>query len=798
MMSKNRLFGLLLLTALTFVTFLPVISKGESFRQARARVTTISGAISRDTIWSGNILVTEKATVSEGVTLTVEPGTVVKFKHWRPGYTDPFRRIQLDVKGTLRAVGTPEKPIRFTSDAPKPEHSDWMGINIGPSLGNSIIDHCIVEFGRGGICTESANITLSNSILRWCQGANVWLHQGSATITRNRIYGAGHGGIEMADSNITLTYNTIWDNGLGIVPISTSNLFIRHNAIVDNRFTGILIGSLSKAVVEYNNITGNAHEGIKIFKSSNSSIRYNNIHDNGEWQLFIEEASATAIENWWGTTNETEVASGIGIHQERGGTVLYEPYLTSPADIPEIAYDYVNTETYEHPPATEKDTFPYFSPSDETRKVVTSWSTINNPTGIAWDGQYFWVVELHKRLLKYDSSGKLVDSLTAPGSLPVALAYDGQYFWSLDFSDRLAYQFDFSGRVVKSIPAPVGGYGEGGLAYDGQYLWTAQGNKLYRIDTSGNVVNVTQIQIDWCSIAGLAWDGEHLWAADKDVNDRIFEIDPSSGSILRWINTLGDETWGMTWVEGYLWACEWTNDWNNYIIVKMEPAKATTHNYDGLWHKTDFTITLTAFDDVSGVNQTCYRINGGPIRIVSIDGQPRITTESSNNTLEYWSVDNTGHEEQPHKMLTEIKLDKTPPTVEVPSRTPDGDVQPDQEVKISANISDLTSNVKNATLQYTLNDGATWSDLDMTHNSTTDLYETTIPGQLEGTVVRFRMYVYDNAGNNVTKNGSEPYCVYTVIPEFSSIIILLLSMVACAFVGVYRSRKTRKRVVPFL
>lgn len=224
----------------------------------------------------------------------------------------------------------------------------------------------------------------------------------------------------------------------------------------------------------------------------------------------------------------------------------------------------------------------------------------------------------------------------------------------------------------------------------------------------------------------------------------------------------------------------------------------TTHNYDGLWHKTDFTITLTAFDDLSGVNQTCYRINGGQIRIVSIDGQPRITTESSNNTLEYWSVDNTGHEEQPHKMLAEIKLDKTPPTVEVPSRTPDGDVQPDQEVKISANISDLTSNVKNATLQYTLNDGATWSDLDMTHNSTTGLYETAVPGQLEGTVVRFRMYVYDNAGNNVTKNGSEPYCVYTVIPEFSSIIILLLSMVACAFVGVYRSRKTRKRVVPFL
>ncbi len=87
----------------------------------------------------------------------------------------------------------------------------------------------------------------------------------------------------------------------------------------------------------------------------------------------------------------------------------------------------------------------------------------------------------------------------------------------------------------------------------------------------------------------------------------------------------------------------------------------TTDNYDDLWHGTDFTITLTATDDVSGVANTYYKINGGPVKTVGADGQPLITTEGSGNTLEYWSKDNADNEET-HHMLTDIKLDKTAPT----------------------------------------------------------------------------------------------------------------------------------------
>ena len=534
---------------------------------------TTSGHITQDETWSGNILITEKVTVEEGVTLTIEPGTNVKFKHWRPGYTDPFRRIQLNIEGTLIAVGTPEKPIRFTSDASQPEHSDWMGINFNHASKNSILDYCIVEFAKGsGVGVNQADMTLSNSIVRWCQGGNVYLGGSSATITGNRIYGAGHGGIEMVNSNPTITYNTIWDNAHGIVPISTSKPTIQHNSIIGNRGIGIIIMGLSSPSIEYNDITENSWGGIKIVKA-NSTIRYNNIYNNQERQLLLEHrGEAIATNNWWGTVDKEKIDSGIEVQE---GKVSYEPYLSSPVDIGEIKYDFENNETYAHPPATEKDTFPYFTPSDETRRIVTSWSTESNPSGIAWDGEYLWVITLNKRLLKYDTEGRLVDSLTAPGSLPIALAYDGQYLWSLDLSERLAYQFDFSGRVVKSIPAPTGGYGEGGLAYDGQHLLTLQEGKLCKFDTSGNIVEIIQIHMDWLWITGLAWDGEHLWAVDKDVNEKIFQIDPSSGSVLGWINPPGDETWGMTWVDNHLWACEWTNDCDNYLVVKMEPITPT-------------------------------------------------------------------------------------------------------------------------------------------------------------------------------------------------------------------------------
>jgi parallel beta-helix repeat protein len=123
-----------------------------------------------------------------------------------------------------------------------------------------------------------------------------------------------------------------------------------------------------------------------------------------------------------------------------------------------------------------------------------------------------------------------------------------------------------------------------------------------------------------------------------------------------WVDQNGDGSFEIKfWSDAELTASEFE------LATADTTPPVTFHNYDGLWHTADFTINLTATDDPSGVAETYYRINNGPIQNVSSHGQPLITIESANNTLEYWSVDKVGNEELPHKILIGVKLDKTAP-----------------------------------------------------------------------------------------------------------------------------------------
>ena len=105
---------------------------------------------------------------------------------------------------------------------------------------------------------------------------------------------------------------------------------------------------------------------------------------------------------------------------------------------------------------------------------------------------------------------------------------------------------------------------------------------------------------------------------------------------------------------------------NGEIFVSVDldqdsEAPVTVDDYDDSWRILDFRINLSATDDLSGVAETYYKVNGGSTKTVAVNGQPPITEEGANNTLEYWSVDVAGNEET-HRFLTGIKLDKTAPT----------------------------------------------------------------------------------------------------------------------------------------
>ncbi len=225
-----------------------------------------------------------------------------------------------------------------------------------------------------------------------------------------------------------------------------------------------------------------------------------------------------------------------------------------------------------------------------------------------------------------------------------------------------------------------------------------------------------------------------------------------------------------------------------YFIDDISPI--TVDDYDGLWHNAYFTINLTATDYGSGVAGTYYRINNGPVKSVSVDGQPLVTTEGANNTLEYWSVDNAGNEEE-HKFLTGIKLDKTTPSITEVKRYPEGNIEPNQPVRVLVNATDTLSGVKNVTLSYSISDDLSWTDVPMSFNATSGYYESIIQVQQANVIVKYKITVYDNAGNYVIDDNIGQFYTYTVIPEFPSTTVLAILLVFSTIIAIltYRKRK---------
>jgi hypothetical protein len=352
-------------------------------------------------------------------------------------------------------------------------------------------------------------------------------------------------------------------------------------------------------------------------------------------------------------------------------------------------------------------------------------------------------------------------------------------FWRYSLTDN-------SWTAMADIPAlshssGTGGVGDGGsLLYVGvwlpshaDYIYALSGNQAYQDGIPDNrTYRYTISTNSWARVADLTFGVGYY------VGCRLGYAD---GHIYAWQGT--PSTWGGG-----------GDDLAKYEVPTIDSNPPTTsHDYNGLWHTTHFIVNLTAIDDLSGVAETYYKINEGQTKTVSANGQPPITTEDANNTLEYWSVDKAGNEEIPHKVLSGIKLDPTAPLIETLSRTPDGDVLPDQSVKVSVNITDATSNVKNVRLYYTLNNGTTWEEpIVMDINTSTNFYEATIPAQPASTWVRFKIVAYDHAGNNAIKNGTEPYHVYQVIPEFLSIMILPIFVLA-TLVAMTRLKKRKPK-----
>jgi hypothetical protein len=271
----------------------------------------VSGIITSDTTWSAAnspYIVTGNILVQEGVTLTIEPGVMIKFEG----------EYYIRIIGNLSAEGTAASIITFTSNN---ENIVWERIEIKDS-NNSVLRFCKIEQAVVGISLINSTVTVEDCIV----SDNGTIDSSRYYYTSNSAFSTTGAGIMIGSGNSIINRNIIRDNiGLnytGGIAVSlwsgsadvTNNLIYRNGAGGKSGYGGGIEVDKGSPKISHNTIIGNYSHGIFTYRYGTPVVEYNNIFDNKGYDFKNYEAYATdinAASNWWGTTEASLIDQHI-------------------------------------------------------------------------------------------------------------------------------------------------------------------------------------------------------------------------------------------------------------------------------------------------------------------------------------------------------------------------------------------------------------------------------------------------------------------------------------------------------
>lgn len=283
--------------------------------------------LDKDTTWQGTVLVNGDIDVPPGVTLTVLPGTTVKFKRIDEksdqnmyGVDSPYYPgAEIIVRGRIIARGAPDKTIVFTSAEIDARPADWGAINLLGSEGN-VVEYCKILFAYNGVHGHGASAAINHNEFAK-NGVGVSCKKEEETPSAP-WFGKM--------SNMEITHNRFLNNKGGI-GFRNSKAVIKHNLIQDNKFFGIFPKDNALAVISDNEITANK-KGIYLYQAQGVTINHNNIYDNTDYNIAVAEAQdydVDARENWFGTDNSEKIDELIFDKKDDStmGTIMIDPIL---------------------------------------------------------------------------------------------------------------------------------------------------------------------------------------------------------------------------------------------------------------------------------------------------------------------------------------------------------------------------------------------------------------------------------------------------------------------------------------
>ncbi|MBM3324322.1 MAG: right-handed parallel beta-helix repeat-containing protein [Calditrichaeota bacterium] len=305
--------------------------------------------------------------VPENVTLTIQPGAVLRFDQDR----------WLVVSGTLIADGTPEKWIVWTCRSDTIISAHWnmlqfastattpglsynrvegahQGVNSAKEGGS--FDHCFFrKVNAEGLTIAGAGVRVTHCIFLDIGGNGLVANTASnADIQSNLFYRNGFYGLVVFDWNGGAVFNnwfeqcgsegTGYEGGVHI--LLSNDVRFTHNEVVRCRH-GIYFGSRCDSTnLIQANVFSNLFKGIYVgFTQDNAGASYPSLHYNCMRNLesycvhvgscqFNRNHNLQAGQNYWGTTSDAQVNECMwdALDEEGCPFLLINPFLTSCPD----------------------------------------------------------------------------------------------------------------------------------------------------------------------------------------------------------------------------------------------------------------------------------------------------------------------------------------------------------------------------------------------------------------------------------------------------------------------------------
>lgn len=216
------------------------------------RDVVVTGELNGTQRWQGRVLIQGDVVIAPGSSLEIAPGSEILFLP--PGEHDLYREhphfpgSELIVRGTLRAEGSKDAPIRFAAADPGAPPGSWGGVNLQQSPSASF-RFCRFTQADSAIHSQESEVYIEDSVFSE-NLVGIRFHT-SRILIENNLLCRNDVAIRFHFGAPVICHNDIRNNGKGFFITSyPQDYHIEGNRIVDNHEASVVLGEeVPEAVV---------------------------------------------------------------------------------------------------------------------------------------------------------------------------------------------------------------------------------------------------------------------------------------------------------------------------------------------------------------------------------------------------------------------------------------------------------------------------------------------------------------------------------------------------------------------